>query len=154
MIPFMYDHGWDQPHVQMHVIFWATIENHDWRNSHNKHQQRALLVYQGQQRHNWHNCIASPKAFDLSIINEDVLCNTLDILLIQARTEQLDVISSVSSRKPFSIQLVLINIFRFICSFFIHLCPAGVANPWRPMATSIRYDIYPWHPVTLIVVLT
>jgi hypothetical protein len=83
MIPFMYDHGWAQPHVQMHINFWSTIENHKWRNSRNRNQQRALLVYQGQQRRRWHNCITSPRAFDLSIINDEVLRDTLDDILIQ-----------------------------------------------------------------------
>ncbi|KAF8546421.1 hypothetical protein OG21DRAFT_1427047, partial [Imleria badia] len=28
MIPFMFDNGWDQAHVQMHVEFWGAIERH------------------------------------------------------------------------------------------------------------------------------
>ncbi|KAG6328646.1 hypothetical protein ID866_10443 [Astraeus odoratus] len=47
MISFMQDTGWDQPHVQMHIQFWSTIENHKWHNTTNPKQQCALLTYQG-----------------------------------------------------------------------------------------------------------
>jgi hypothetical protein len=94
MVPFMYDHGWDHPHVQMHIQFWSTLENHKWRNSRNKNQQHALLVYRGQQRRRWHNCVTSPRAFDLSFINDDVLQDTLDTILLQTRSDQTEVISA------------------------------------------------------------
>ncbi|KAG6372833.1 hypothetical protein JVT61DRAFT_7253 [Boletus reticuloceps] len=96
MIPFMHDSSWDQPHVQMHVDFWSAIERHDWRNSRNKHQQRALLVYQGQQRCWWHNCIASIRAFDLSILNDDVLQTMFDNIMVKAHSERMDMFDTVS----------------------------------------------------------
>jgi hypothetical protein len=90
----MYDHSWDHLHVQMHIQFWLTLENHKWHNSRNKNQQRALLVYQGQQWHRWHNCITFPRAFDLSLINNDVLRDTLDTILLQTHSDQTEVIST------------------------------------------------------------
>ncbi|KAF8136205.1 hypothetical protein EV363DRAFT_1158646, partial [Boletus edulis] len=43
----MVNNGWQQNHVDMHVCFWSNIENHEWRYSHIKTEQRALMHYQG-----------------------------------------------------------------------------------------------------------
>lgn len=93
MVPFLFDHGWDHSHMQMHIRFWSALENHKWCNLCNKNQQCALLVYQGQQRHKWHNCVTSPRVFDLSLINEEVLCDTLDTILLQTHTNQTEAIN-------------------------------------------------------------
>jgi hypothetical protein len=78
---------------RMHIHFWSTLENHKWRHWRNKNQQCALLVYQGQQCHRWHNCVTSPRAFDLSLINDNVLQDTLDTILLQTCSNQTEVIS-------------------------------------------------------------
>ena len=148
MIPFMYDHGWDQPHVQMHVVFWAAIENHDWRNKHNKHQQQVLLIYQGQQRCKWHNCIVSPRAFNLSIINEDVLCNTLDTILIQMCTDQLDVISVVSMYPHHTFLPCSPPIFP-LSLFYAHSLIPWASNGLTPYAMHLHGNLPPSPPLTL-----
>ncbi|KAG6377817.1 hypothetical protein JVT61DRAFT_14592 [Boletus reticuloceps] len=83
----------------MHIDFWSALENHKWRNSQNNHHQRALLTYQGQQHRKWHICITSPRVFDLSVLNEDVLRNTLEDLLMQNKADHMDVIHSTHSDK-------------------------------------------------------
>ena len=95
MIPFFYDLRWDCPHIQMHIDFWGALKNHKWRNVRNKHQQCALLVYQGQQRHRWHDTIMLVRAFNLSLLNEELLRPTLDNILIKMQSEQLNVFNMV-----------------------------------------------------------
>ena len=121
MIPFFYDLGWDCPHVQMHVDFWGALENHEWRNACNKHQQHALLVYQGQQRRRWHDTITSVRAFDLSLLNEDLLQSTLDNILIKVRSEQLDVFNTVSH--PFLNFYPSFAVHSIVLVFFLLLHP-------------------------------
>jgi len=50
MIDAMTNNSWQQPHVDMHIRFWANIERHEWHYSLLDSQQRALLIYQGNQR--------------------------------------------------------------------------------------------------------
>ncbi|KAH0831392.1 hypothetical protein J3R83DRAFT_14057 [Lanmaoa asiatica] len=80
MITAMRQSNWDPSHINMFISFWRNIETHPWRSSRILRQQKALLVYQGQQRLNWHKTIGSPSAFNLSEINQITLTNTLNDL--------------------------------------------------------------------------
>lgn len=101
----MVNNGWQQDHVDMHIHFWSNIENHEWCYSRLDSQQRALLFYQGNQQCFWHATIGGPLAFNLSIINEEVLNNAHDCLLIKTNNEQYKLIRKchllfVSWRSP------------------------------------------------------
>ncbi|KAH7919126.1 hypothetical protein BV22DRAFT_1099823, partial [Leucogyrophana mollusca] len=50
MIDSMKDNRWKKERVDMFIGFWSAIQNHRWRHSFDPLQQRALLVYQSQQR--------------------------------------------------------------------------------------------------------
>ena len=68
---------------------------HPWCASHIHHQQKALLVYQGQQRLNWHKTISSTSVFNLSEINEMMLINTLNDLKDAADEQQAKIFHKV-----------------------------------------------------------
>ena len=88
MMDAMVNNGWQQEHVDMHVRFWSSVENHEWRYSRVDSQQRALLLYQGNQRHFWHITIGGPQAFNLAIINEEVLADTHNRLVLKINSDQ------------------------------------------------------------------
>jgi hypothetical protein len=79
----------------MFISFWRNIETHPWRASRIHRQQRALLVYQAQQHLNWHKTIGSPAAFNLSIINQTTLNNTLNDLKDAADEQQAKIFQEV-----------------------------------------------------------
>jgi hypothetical protein len=87
MIAVMANNGWQKPHVDMHIQFWSNIEHHKWRYSRMDSHQRALLTYQGNQRRNWHATIGGPQAFNLALINEDVLNDTLNKIVLRVSNE-------------------------------------------------------------------
>ena len=111
----------------MHVHFWSAIENYTWCNLHNKNQQCALLIYQGQQRHKWHNCITSPRVFDLLLINGDVLCEVLDNVLLQMCLDRLDLITVVCS---------------FSCLEMLHLLSVVILHSIHLYFTLIRFSMF------------
>jgi hypothetical protein len=87
MIAAMANNGWQKPHVDMHIQFWSNIEHHKWRYSRMDSHQRALLTYQGNQRRNWHATIGGPQAFNLALINEDILNDTLNKIVLRINNE-------------------------------------------------------------------
>ena len=64
------------------------FRHHEWRYSRLDSQQRALMLYQGNQRRFWHATIGGPQAFNLSIINNEVLADTHSHLMIRVNNEQ------------------------------------------------------------------
>ena len=84
----MVNNGWHQDHVDMHVRFWSNIENHEWCYSRLNSQQRALMLYQGNQQRFWHTTIGGPQAFNLSIIHNAVLADTHSRLMIRVNNKQ------------------------------------------------------------------
>ncbi|KAG6326063.1 hypothetical protein ID866_13026 [Astraeus odoratus] len=143
MITFMQDCGWDQMHVEMHICFWSTIENHKWHNSLNKNQQCALLTYQGRLQHKWHICITSPHAFDLTIINETQLSEIYNNLASQAsQTQHPDLVHSVStspiSAEAFPILILTLSPTTLSHHFppTPHLCAPCTQCSWVPTLCS------------------
>ena len=100
MIDAMVNNGWQQEHVDMHVCFWSSVENHKWRYSRIDSQQRALLLYQGNQRRFWHVTIGRPQAFNLAIINEEVLADSHNRLVLKINSEQHRLICKSSPSTP------------------------------------------------------
>ncbi|KAG6380355.1 hypothetical protein JVT61DRAFT_8467 [Boletus reticuloceps] len=92
----MVNNGWQQNHVDMHVHFWSNIENHEWRYSRTETQQRALMHYQGNQHRFWHATIGGPQAFNLSLINQDVLSVTHNRIVLKLNNEQYKLIRKCS----------------------------------------------------------
>ena len=57
--------------------FWGGLQIHEYRSSRDPLNQKALIVYQAEQRRLWHLTIASPHgAYNLSRINEQIMRKT------------------------------------------------------------------------------
>ncbi|KAG1726644.1 uncharacterized protein EDB91DRAFT_1086727 [Suillus paluster] len=65
IIVFMKMHDWPDDRVNMHIQFWTTIQGHRWRHSLDLLQQKALLLYQSQQRRCWHLTIGTMQGWSL-----------------------------------------------------------------------------------------
>ena len=77
MVLTMEESDWPQERVAMLAKFWGNIQVHPFRSSRDPLDQKALLVYQAEQRRLWHLAISSPQgAYNLSCINEDILRST------------------------------------------------------------------------------
>lgn len=63
--------GWAAERIQMLAAFWQALMRHDYWNSIDLLAQRALLVYQDEQRRAWHQAIPLPDgAWDISILDD------------------------------------------------------------------------------------
>ncbi|KAG1749064.1 uncharacterized protein EDB91DRAFT_832012 [Suillus paluster] len=60
MIMAMKQHEWPEDRVTMHIQFWTALQNHRWRHAFDNLKQRALLLYQSQQRRLWHLTAGGP----------------------------------------------------------------------------------------------
>ncbi|KAG2754610.1 hypothetical protein P692DRAFT_20845270 [Suillus brevipes Sb2] len=79
MIKAMEEYDWPTQRVNMLASFWGSIILHRYWNSTDHIAQRAILIYQEEQRRAWHNAIPLPKgAWDISIIDETALLRTFD----------------------------------------------------------------------------
>lgn len=79
MITMMKTQDWPDDRVHMHVQFWSALQNHRWRHAPDPLKQRALLLYQAQQRRRWHLTVGTSQGWSLEEINQD--------LLVEAREE-------------------------------------------------------------------
>jgi hypothetical protein len=77
MIVVMEEADWPQDRITMLAKFWGNLQVHELRSSRDPLDQKALLVYQAEQRRLWHLAIASPRgAYNLSRINEEIMRKT------------------------------------------------------------------------------
>ncbi|KAG1731536.1 hypothetical protein EDB19DRAFT_1604358, partial [Suillus lakei] len=79
MIIAMKQHEWPKDRVDMHVQFWSALQNHRWRHSFDTLKQRALLLYQSQQRRLWHLTAGGPFGWTIAELNHE--------LILEAREE-------------------------------------------------------------------
>ncbi|KAG2756751.1 hypothetical protein P692DRAFT_201859668 [Suillus brevipes Sb2] len=59
ILNYMKIHDWPDERINMHVQFWSALQNHRWRHASDHLKQRALLLYQSQQRCRWHLAIGT-----------------------------------------------------------------------------------------------
>ncbi|KAG1720822.1 uncharacterized protein EDB91DRAFT_1279772 [Suillus paluster] len=73
------ERGWDEERVHMLAAFWGTLMLHRYWSSDSPLDQRALLMYQEEQRQAWHQAIPmAGGAWDISILDETEINRTLD----------------------------------------------------------------------------
>lgn len=71
MITSMKLHDWPDDRVDMHIQFWCALQSHRWRHAPDTLKQRALLLYQSQQRRRWHMTIGTAQSWSLEeLFNE------------------------------------------------------------------------------------
>jgi hypothetical protein len=81
MIEAMGRAGWPDDRIKMMGQFWTNIQSHPFRSSRDPFDRLALLVYQAEQRRQWHQTINIPGyGYNLSKINEDLLRQTRERL--------------------------------------------------------------------------
>jgi hypothetical protein len=73
MISMMKVHDWPDDRVNMHIQFWCALQAHHWRHAPDQLKQRALLLYQSQQRRRWHMTIGTVQSWSLEELNQDLI---------------------------------------------------------------------------------
>ncbi|KAF8815074.1 hypothetical protein BYT27DRAFT_6855695 [Phlegmacium glaucopus] len=62
---------WPTKHIQAIAQFFMNLEVHPYR--HRPFGERSLLIYQARARRNWHDQLKQNKAFNIAIINDNLL---------------------------------------------------------------------------------
>ena len=91
--------------------FWVALEMHDWCHDTSETRKRALLLYQGRVRRDWHKTLGTPDAFRLLPLRMDRLHEYHQELLDNAYAAKIEVLPTVCR---FHTQYVL---FSAHCSF-------------------------------------
>ncbi|KAG1832430.1 hypothetical protein EV424DRAFT_1533604 [Suillus variegatus] len=79
MIAALTAYSWTKQRVDMLASFWGGILMHRYWNSTDTIAQRAILIYQEEQRRAWHNAIPlADGAWDIGIIDDAALLRTYD----------------------------------------------------------------------------
>ena len=86
MIEAMGQAQWPPERLVMMSRFWDNILNHPTRSSGIPEEKHALMVYQEEQRKQWHHACSVPgRGYDLSEINQELLTKTQERLLWERR---------------------------------------------------------------------
>jgi hypothetical protein len=89
MITAMKLHDWPEDRVHMFIQFWSALQTHYWRHAPDPLQQRALLLYQAQQRRRWHlHATSGSCTWSLETINERLLIIARESLFNEQRAQQ------------------------------------------------------------------
>ena len=89
MLNAMRQQDWPAECRDMVRLFWLTIESHDWRHDPSKYRKRALLLYQGRVRRDWHKTLGMPDAFCLIPLHVGQLNDYHQELLNNAYTSKI-----------------------------------------------------------------
>lgn len=96
MLQLMARYNWPQDWIDMHHQFWLNIQSHRWRTSNDPLAKKALLVYQAEQRRNWHYAISTPFGYSIAEIEEELLKRTRDELGQNTLNAAINRLNSVS----------------------------------------------------------
>ena len=69
MLNTMRQQEWPANRLKMIRDFWVALESHFWCHDSSEYQRRALLVYQGRIRKDWHKMLGTVDAFHLLPLN-------------------------------------------------------------------------------------
>jgi hypothetical protein len=105
MITMMRTYDWPDDRVQMHIQFWSALQAHRWRHAPDQLKQRALLLYQSQQRRRWHQTIGTAQSWSLEELNQDLILEAREELFNEKRERETVLAIQVrqSSLSPFEI---------------------------------------------------
>jgi hypothetical protein len=96
MIAAMRLHDWPEDRVDMHIQFWYALQAHRWRHSPDQLKQRALLLYQSQQRWRWHQSLGSAQSWTLEELNNDLILEAREELFNEKRDKETRIAIQVS----------------------------------------------------------
>ena len=96
MVGAMMQQEWPKERVNMVHDFWIAFEIHAWRHDTSEYCKRALLLYQGRVRRDWHKTLGTSAAFHLLPLNEDRLNELHQELLDNAYAAKIDAVLTVN----------------------------------------------------------
>ncbi|KAG1764340.1 hypothetical protein EDD22DRAFT_776128, partial [Suillus occidentalis] len=96
MVTSMRQFDWPEERVEMHIQFWYALQAHRWRHSPDLLKQRALLLYQSQQRRRWHQSIGTAKSWSLEELNNDLILEAREELFNEKRERETKIAIQVS----------------------------------------------------------
>ncbi|KAG1744540.1 uncharacterized protein EDB91DRAFT_1272466 [Suillus paluster] len=79
MVIAMKQQEWPEDRINMHISFWTALQNHHWCHAIDTLKQRALLLYQSQQRRMWHLTAGDPHGWSIAELSHE--------LILEAREE-------------------------------------------------------------------
>ncbi|KAG0703211.1 hypothetical protein DFH29DRAFT_803757, partial [Suillus ampliporus] len=79
IIVAMKQQEWPEDHINMHITFCTSLQNHRWHHAMDILKQRALLLYQSQQHRMWHLTAGGPHGWSIAELNHE--------LILEAREE-------------------------------------------------------------------
>ncbi|KAF8546457.1 hypothetical protein OG21DRAFT_1426972 [Imleria badia] len=123
MLNAMRQQEWPADCLKMIHDFWIAIETHSWRHDPSEHRQRALLIYQGRIRKDWHKTLGMVDAFCLLPLHAGHLNDYHQELLDNAYASKIDAICMVSTLPT----IVLLTETNFPTSF--------------PLTSSLSYTL-------------
>lgn len=114
MVSAMKLQDWPEDRVDMHIHFWSALQSHRWRHSQDPLKQRALLLYQAQQRRRWHLSAGTSNSWSLKNVNDYLLLEAREDLFNEQRAQQSTAVLQVSP-SPHPLPFVRIT-NRILCS--------------------------------------
>ena len=97
LIPLMTKYQWTEKSVKAFAQLFTQLELHPFRQR--EYGERALITYQARVRREWHDQLKIGTAFNIGILNEDLLQGVYRELLDKAQ------IRSLSEVSPFFVNL-------------------------------------------------
>ncbi|KIJ10723.1 hypothetical protein PAXINDRAFT_85618, partial [Paxillus involutus ATCC 200175] len=122
MIAAMKQQEWPDERINMVRDFWVTFETHPWRHDPSEYHKRALLLYQGRVRRDWHKTLRTSAAFRLLPLREERLNKLHQELLDNAYAAKIDAVPTVraltrSCQTPkLTFSIFTFNLFSFLLS--------------------------------------
>src|SRR5271156_4654302 len=120
-IPLMAKYQWSQKAITAFAQLFTQLELHPLRQR--EYGERALITYQARVRREWHDQLKLGSAFNIGIINDNLLQSTYKELLDQAQLLSLNEVSLpvCSSSLALANRLVRYPLFPFLLIICAHL---------------------------------
>jgi hypothetical protein len=91
LIPLMTKHQWSEKAINAFAQFFTQLELHPFRQR--EFGERALITYQARVRREWHDQLKMGTAFNIGILNDDLLQGIYKELLDKAQVRSLNEVS-------------------------------------------------------------
>lgn len=131
MLSFMGIMEWPQDRIKMFFDFWSAIQSHPWRYVDDELSQRALLVYQGDQRKRWHLAIGTPISWSIAKICDITLDKTRSTLAHKEQARALSAFYKVSPLNFFHLTILCTELTgQSFPPFFIFTATYPSPNRW------------------------
>ena len=130
MLGAMRQQEWPDDHLKMVRDFWVILETHFWRHNSSKYCRRALLVYQGRVRKDWHKTLGMVDTFRLLPLNASHLNDYHQELLDNAYASKIEAIQVSTSSPPMRIPMLTFSHLSSILPLLL-TCIFHISSPPR-----------------------